>query len=593
MYKFMLSLGLLVSLIFSGPTWAQTNDRPRYIKALPGTTVQMIAKDYRISVDQLLRLNHPVKVRPGHTLLPWEELNVNPATNPKWMGMTTWQFVGADVYGPSLVPLYEAGLDDSLHSELRSTALGVVDLLLPQAVAEYMRTQIEIQDPKIVQIYSDLDSILVLDNLIFGGYQVRKDGTGKSVRSKVKVWRDGVVCLWKKVGKSDRISTQHVAVWDPIQVPGINKKYQLMVFLECRNGATTSQEVEPEPIVQEAPTPEPAPVVEEIPPPPVVQSEPAPEPLYAWQQRCSHTLTGEGVHLDEGPSEYEQRTANWFYNHIHDWWGCQRLGSPKMDRFGFRLYTEAAGYGVDNHANTLTGNVRGGPLLVPFYGRGWWMEIDGGPGWEATERDYWTASPMSDGRIRLSQKKRWTDGPLGYGRFQVFGPFRSGLNLQYREGRLMEERFGQLTVRPGRFYLQATYQKQNRHEVHRHVEGTTLVFPADVTVLEGARLGYRVTDNLTAFASMNKYWYWSEIFQYDHRGPGAGVEWYFTGTSMWKFDLHIMRLNNHDNAYLPIVENGIRISTNAIDTENNEWRVLASFGYNSGRRQYHIHQHSR
>jgi hypothetical protein len=315
--------------------------------------------------------------------------------------------------------------------------------------------------------------------------------------------------------------------------------------------------------------------------------------LYAWQQRCSHTLTGEGVRLDEGASEHDQRTANWFYNHIHDWWGCQRLGSWKMDRFGVRMYNEAAGYGVDYHANTLSMNVRGGPLLVPFYGKGWWTEVDAGPGWEATQRDYWTAHPMTDGRIRLTQEKRWTDGPQGYARFQIFGPMRSGLNLQYRDGRLMKEQFGQLTVRPGKFYVQATYQKQNRHEVHRHVDGTTLVFPHDVTVLEGARIGYRLTYNLTAFASMNKYWYWSEIFQYDHRGPGAGIEWYFAGTSTWRFDLHAMRLNNHDNAYLPIVENGRRIGTNAYDTENNEWRVLASFGYNSGRRQYHIHEHQR
>ena len=545
--RFMLALFVALLVTVSVATAQTSTTSPVLYKVRAGETEVSVAKKHSLTVAQLRRLNHNLILRKSHVLIPGEELNVNLQTAEDELGDYRWQFVGGDPAGPSLVPVFNAGQDSLLRATIVRRLNEQLEVFeLPDEVKDAFRSQMEWQEPRYVALYSSPESTLVLQGLIFGGYERTKLPNGKVVTSKLKYWDGNVACLWKDSRTHKRLLIQPAAVYDGVKFDGFG--YRLILFLGCQNGAFVKYELPPVEVPPPAPEtvqvaipcppPETTVVMVPAPPettvtPPVVRP-PVRNRYYVSDYVCWATL--EDVRLDRGHEMLTgQHQDNLFVGHEQTLWF-----SPRK-RFGLRWRSSEALFDLTNRS----GDHNLGLSVVPFSTSRLRLDAEGGLGYTAMVRSYWRATVLDQYTTRWDEHRLTTDGLWGYGRTQWVTP-NLYADLKLRTGSLISELSGEVTLRYGWLYGKLSGDQQIRHEVTRHISPTPVTFPADTFQVREARLGIIFSKTFLAYAAYPDWRYSSDSYVFSRFGPSGGFEWNFA--SWWRLDGNAIRFRDFDDA---------------------------------------------
>lgn len=578
--RFMLWLSAALLLTVSVASAQTMVTTPDLHKVRAGETERSVAENNGLTVAQLRQLNRNLLLRERHALKVGEELNVNPYTSEEFLGEYRWQFVGGDPAGFDLRPLYEAKKDSlfyaTIHRRLHQQ-LGIFHL--PEEVKEAFISQMEWQEPRVVNLYSSPESTLVLQGLIFGGYERTKLPNGKVNVSKLKYWDGNVACLWKDPRTHHRIRTQAAAVYDGVKYNGFG--YRLIIFLGCQNGAFVKYELEPEPV--ELPSPPPIKVAAPCPPPettvvyvpvpvppvpmavvPPLVTAPTVSPYYT---DCVMWLTPEVFRIDpNGKRLHDRNGENIFAGHEHTYWNAHK-------NVGLRYRMSEARFNLWS-SNARAGDYNAGLVGVPVATSHFRLDLEGGPWYSAAERVYYKFSEPTPGDWRWNPKKVTVDGYGLYARSQLLLPYQGYLDYKVRGvSKLLTENGGFITFRPGWLYLKAGANLQIRKEVTRHTHGN-ITFPRDTMTMRDARAGIVWSRWFMTYGSWNHWQYYSDRYYFTRFGPGGGFEWNFQGNSLWRLDGDVIRFRDFDD--------GIWMDNNVLThhhSVNHEWRLKLGLVY--------------
>ncbi len=560
MTKFITLFVAAMLLSFSSVAHTASTD-PSWEKVKPGETPQMFAQRNLLSVTELIELNPDLARRPNR-LIPYEPLNVNPATPLGARPLHRWVFAGGDPAGPSLEALYAQQGAVAVAEALRPRQRAQIAMMsnIPDTVRVWFDSMVQHTVGRVDSVTSSPDDPLVMMGLGFGGYVKG---------SKEQYWSGTTIAMWTD-RNGQPISQQLAMVYPEVVCDGVG--YTLMTFLHCQNSAPVPRLFEPPAPIVETPSP-PAPpettVVDTTPAPPPPSPTPAPKLTgnRYYPENCAYWLTWEDVTIDpNGQSFGDRHQDNFYAGHEHTYW------ADVWKTYGLR-YRLAPSF-FDSETWSFDANL--GAVYAPKFGRTI-LDLEGGGYYKTQQRLTFQPERINEDSYVWRKHKTAIDEFGPYARVQLVHPDYH-LEGKATLGSRYVTRLAQLTVRPGSWYGKISVQQDLRGYVRTDVDGRQLGFPADSMTMREARLGYDLTPWFTLYAAYDDWQYRSKLYDFDRRGPGLGCEWYFRQVKKWRFDAKVSRFTAEDRALWYETHQDVTQLT-LHETHDKIWRAVASIVY--------------